>query len=179
MLIDDMSITFMEPCISDSKKIRFIGEMSADVSEVLPYLNAVLKNATYNKNIPNLAFSKDGHNFTLQNSKLTVTKVLNQTEAWQIMDWVKEFVNDVYMRREEITPNHEMRAKVSPLHVYAQLPKTNCKLCGEPTCLAFASELVTREKNIDICEPLFTEKYTKQRSAMREIVNAIGTDMPE
>ena len=30
----------------------------------------------------------------------------------------------------------------SPLNLYKQLPQTNCKECGEQTCMAFAAGLI-------------------------------------
>ena len=95
------------------------------------------------------------------------------------MDWVKEFLNDVYDRREEITPDHEMRAKPTPLQLYTLLPRTNCKKCGEPTCLAFAAKLIIGQKTIDKCQPLFTDEYANLRKAMRELMVAIGNEMSE
>ena len=35
--------------------------------------------------------------------------------------------------------------EISPLHVYKLLPRTNCKICGEENCMAFATKVVNRE----------------------------------
>ncbi|HHT9120241.1 MAG TPA: acetyl-CoA decarbonylase/synthase complex subunit gamma [Candidatus Hypogeohydataceae bacterium YC41] len=37
------------------------------------------------------------------------------------------------------------------LDIYKLLPKTNCKKCGRPTCLAFAMQLAQKKANIDEC----------------------------
>ncbi|MBC7346196.1 MAG: acetyl-CoA decarbonylase/synthase complex subunit gamma, partial [Clostridia bacterium] len=37
------------------------------------------------------------------------------------------------------------------LEIYKQLPKTNCKECGHPTCLAFAMALASGKASLDAC----------------------------
>ena len=40
---------------------------------------------------------------------------------------------------------------LSGLEVYKLLPKTNCKECGFPTCLAFAMKLAAKQVELDTC----------------------------
>jgi len=52
--------------------------------------------------------------------------------------------------------------ELSPIDVYMQLPKTNCKKCGLENCMAFATRLVNREIVLELCTPLVEEKqYAK------------------
>ena len=37
------------------------------------------------------------------------------------------------------------------LEIFKQLPKTNCKECGQPTCLAFAMQLAAGKASLDTC----------------------------
>ena len=40
---------------------------------------------------------------------------------------------------------------LSGVEIFKMLPKTNCKKCGHPTCLAFAMKLAQRQISIDAC----------------------------
>jgi len=61
--------------------------------------------------------------------------------------------------------------ETSPLNLYKQLPQTNCKECGEETCMAFAAGLIARTRSVDDCKPLVKEKkYAKKLAALRSIV---------
>jgi acetyl-CoA decarbonylase/synthase complex subunit gamma len=40
---------------------------------------------------------------------------------------------------------------LSGLDIFKQLPKTNCKECGQPTCLAFAMALASGKASLDKC----------------------------
>lgn len=42
----------------------------------------------------------------------------------------------------------------NPLGIYKLLPKSNCKLCGVATCLAFAAEIIKGQKRLDECPHL-------------------------
>ena len=35
------------------------------------------------------------------------------------------------------------------LEIYKQLPKTNCRDCGVPTCLAFAMKIATKQISLE------------------------------
>jgi acetyl-CoA decarbonylase/synthase, CODH/ACS complex subunit gamma len=46
---------------------------------------------------------------------------------------------------------------LSGLQVYKLLPKTNCKDCGFPTCLAFAMKLAAKQVDLDTCPHVSAE----------------------
>jgi len=61
--------------------------------------------------------------------------------------------------------------ETSPLNLYKQLPQTNCKKCGEETCMAFAAGLIARTRKVEDCTPLVDEKkYAKKLEALKSIV---------
>ena len=62
---------------------------------------------------------------------------------------------------------------VSAMEVYQLLPKTNCKECGLPTCIAFAVDLIGRKKKIEDCPPLFEPKYEKKREKLFSLLGDI------
>ncbi|MCE5195517.1 MAG: acetyl-CoA decarbonylase/synthase complex subunit gamma, partial [Nitrospiraceae bacterium] len=43
------------------------------------------------------------------------------------------------------------------VEIFKLLPKTNCKKCGHPTCLAFAMKLAQRQVTIDLCPDVSEE----------------------
>jgi len=46
--------------------------------------------------------------------------------------------------------------KLNVAEILKHLPKTNCKKCGELTCMAFAARLAKRDISLEACPPLFT-----------------------
>ncbi|MCL7452045.1 MAG: acetyl-CoA decarbonylase/synthase complex subunit gamma [Anaerolineae bacterium] len=46
---------------------------------------------------------------------------------------------------------------LSGLQIYKLLPKTNCKDCGYPTCLAFAMKLAAKQASLDDCPHVSAE----------------------
>lgn len=51
---------------------------------------------------------------------------------------------------------------VKPLDVYNLLPQLNCKLCGESSCLAFATKLASRQTSLDKCPYLADPRFAGQ-----------------
>ncbi len=46
---------------------------------------------------------------------------------------------------------------LSGVEIFKLLPKTNCKKCGHPTCLAFAMKLAQRQATLDACPDVSEE----------------------
>ncbi|MBM3251285.1 MAG: acetyl-CoA decarbonylase/synthase complex subunit gamma [Candidatus Omnitrophica bacterium] len=54
---------------------------------------------------------------------------------------------------------------LSGLDIYKHLPKTNCRECGFPTCLAFAMALAKKQATLDKCPYVTEEAKQKLESA--------------
>jgi len=67
------------------------------------------------------------------------------------------------------------------LEIYKQLPKTNCKDCGFPTCLAFAMKMAAKQVSLDKCPHVSEEAKAALESASRPPIQlvTIGTDSNE
>lgn len=173
--LKSITLCYVAPCIADEKKIRLIAYFNRDISEILPYLNTVIKGASYNKNAPTLTFAKLRRMINLYNIKVTIAKADDIIDAWQVLDELKALINETYKNRAKIKPNYEGRVKVTALQIYGWLPKSNCRACGEATCLAFAVKLLQGEQKLGNCTPLSREqKFSENRKIMNEITEALG-----
>ncbi|MCM8763124.1 MAG: hypothetical protein NC829_01970 [Candidatus Omnitrophica bacterium] len=173
--LKSITLCYVAPCIADPKKIRLIAYFSCDISEILPYLNAVIKGASYNKNAPTLTYTKGQRVINLYNIKVAIAKADDIIDAWNILNEIKGLINKTYQNRDKIKPNYEEKIKVTALQIYGWLPKTNCKACGEATCLAFAVKLLLGEQKLENCKPLFSDdKFAENKLIMQEMVGALG-----
>lgn len=66
---------------------------------------------------------------------------------------------------------------LSGLDIYKLLPKTNCKECGFPTCLAFAMQLAKKAVSIDKCPTVTPESKAALEQASQPPIRlvSIGT----
>ena len=64
------------------------------------------------------------------------------------------------------------------LDIYKQLPKTNCKDCGVPTCLAFAMKVASGQAGLDSCPHLTADARARldEASAPPQRLVKIGDD---
>jgi len=60
-----------------------------------------------------------------------------------------------------------------PLDVYALLPQTNCRRCGEAACMAFAFALLEARRQTDECPLLREENATGQRETLRGLLGNV------
>jgi ArsR family metal-binding transcriptional regulator len=178
MMLHSYIITRVLPCLADPEKIRVIAEISDEIHEVFPYLNATLKGCIYNHPALTLTIKKDGKLFTLHAQHITLAKIEDEKEAEEILIWLKNLINKTYENRDKIEPNYSKGAELKALDIFKLLPGTSCKKCGELTCLAFAVKLVGRDIEITKCAPLFSEKYQEKRNVLFDLLHGAGYQIP-
>ncbi len=129
---------FNPTCNSYFQSVHCIAHLDEDIGEALPYLNAVLGGDTYIKEPPSVTFKMNGKLVTVHGRKIAVNALRDEAEARAILEWLKKEINDAWDNRENIAPKFDGKSKPHPLTIYRFLPRTNCKACGQPTCMAFA-----------------------------------------
>ena len=60
------------------------------------------------------------------------------------------------------------------LQIYRLLPRTNCKECGVPTCLAFAMRLAQGQANLSDCPYVSEEAKASLAAASRPAIRLVG-----
>lgn len=68
----------------------------------------------------------------------------------------------------------ERMSQLNFMDIYKLLPKTNCKECDLPTCMAFALALVKGEKQPKDCPPLLKPKYKQNLDKLNELFEDLG-----
>lgn len=175
MYLENISLIYMSPCVADDTKIRFKAELSCSIKELMPYLNAVIKHATFNPKTNTMFFTQGVRMITLTDRGLAVARASDLTDAHKIMDFIKDKVNEVHNNKNGITPVYDKRVNITALDIFSYLPKSNCKKCGEPGCLAFAVKLLLAEQKLPACEPLATDiKYKEHKKELEELALALG-----
>jgi ArsR family metal-binding transcriptional regulator len=167
-------IVVLAPCIADPSKIRLVAHISGDLAQVFPYLNGHMQGASYNPNGPSLTFMEAYRMIALYPHRIAVAKADEIVDAWRALEMLRVETNSCWQNRGQITPSYEMRRKPPALEIYFRLPKTNCKLCGEKTCLAFALRLWSGEVIPRQCKPVFDGAFNHLKDALLEICQGLG-----
>ena len=170
-------IMVLAPCVADEVRIRLVAHISGDLGPVMPYLNATKASGLYCPDGPTFTFMEGARMISLYSRRVTVAKADEIVDAWRTLEQVRVWVNEVWQRRETITPCHEMRHRPPALEVYKRLPGTNCRACGEKTCLAFALRLWKAEVSPAQCEPIFAGQFGHLRPALLSICAGLGVDI--
>jgi ArsR family metal-binding transcriptional regulator len=137
--------------------------LERDVGPALPYLNKVLGGFKYIKDPPSVTFRAQGKLITVHGRKIAVNALKDETEARKIVDWLLREIDAAWQNRDNIEPTHKGLPRPGMIEILKRLPKTNCKKCGAPTCLVFATLLADGAKSVSDCSPL-TEAAQKKLS---------------
>jgi len=151
-------------CNNTFQSLHCIAHLDEDISDVLPYLNAVLGGDTYIKDPPSVTFRTQGKLITVHARKIAVNALRDEAEAHHIMGWLKNEINDAWEHRVAIEPKYDGKSKPHLLEIYKRLPKTNCRKCGQPTCMMFASLATEGIKGYDDCPEMTEENAIKLKN---------------
>jgi ArsR family metal-binding transcriptional regulator len=158
------------PCEPGAEKWSAMAVLDDDIGEVLPYLNAALKRATYNHAARALTWHMGGHSIAIRPREIAVGNLPDQETAAVEIKRVVDLVNRTWERRAEITPSTETRQRLKPMDVYRLLPGTNCKACGQPTCFTFALKVTAGEFEPGQCAPLLADIYREKREKLLQML---------
>ena len=125
--------------------------MDAEVSHLFPYIKAEFKDSLFYKNPDFIKFTFDGIACALYPQNAIVAPFADRNEAVNFIDRFIAFLNDIDSRKDSITPSFEYYEHISVLDILKKLPKTNCKECGLPSCMAFANAVSNGDKVLEEC----------------------------
>jgi len=145
---------FNNECMSSVMSVQCFAHLNEDVGEALPYLNALLGGHTYTQDPPSITFKVQGKLITVHSKKIAINALKDAEEATKIIEWLKREINTAWKNRGEIEPSYESAPMPKVLEILKQLPKTNCKECGQTTCMVFASMVAEGAKGVEDCPPL-------------------------
>jgi ArsR family metal-binding transcriptional regulator len=169
-------IMVLAPCIADPSKIRIIAYISGNLADVFPYMNAKMGGASYNPHGPIFTFMDGYKMVSLYPQRIAVAKADEIVDAWRVLEMIRVQANACWNNRSQIEPNYETRKKPPALEIYFRLPKTNCKQCGEKTCLAFALHLRSGKAVPSQCREIFAGKFGHLKDALLEICGGMGVE---
>lgn len=175
MLVIAIKLTHTYPCLAEPGKIVVVGEPDAPIDGVLPLLNAITPNVvSYNPLSGVMTLRRKPGLITLYPRRVTITQVAGVEEGLELLAAVRDLVNQVWAQRDQIQPRPEGRRTPRPLDVYELLPRTNCRACGEATCMAFAFGLLEGRHRPEGCPPLGEPAAAAQRHALQDLLPPDG-----
>ena len=166
---------FRPKCDYTKEILHGLATFDTDISPVFPYLNAELGGWDYDRDNQVLMLKlSDGKWITLHPQKIAIRGARDLEEAKALLAWIQAQINDIYARREAITPRYVSQASLKVIEILRLLPMTNCKACGYAACMAYAAALREGEISLQACTPLWEEKYREKRDKLQAYLESFG-----
>lgn len=154
MYLESIALVRTTPCLAEPGKIIVTGRPSNSLETVIPYLASLPNAISFNPETSTLTLRRRPGFITLYADKVHITQVKDVNEGLALLEALKEAINATWERRHELVAATKKSKAPRPLDVYALLPQTNCKQCGEATCMAFAFGLLMHTRTLEGCPPL-------------------------
>jgi ArsR family metal-binding transcriptional regulator len=161
MLLNQYRMRFVRPPNPTALHLRCFARLEDDLSEVLPYLNTRLKGHEFCPEPPSLTLKYRAKMITLTAHEIAINMVKDQAEAEEILEWLKQEINATWEQRAEIVPSYAVAAPPRIFEIFKLLPRTNCRACGQPTCMVFAVQVSQGTQTLAACSSL--EKDNREK----------------
>lgn len=165
MLLTSFTTEFSNAaCRPEAQTLHCVARLDQDVGAALPYLNAVLGADTYIREPPSATFRSQGKLITVHADRIAINAIKDPAEAETILVWLQREINAAWEKRAEIEPSFSAAPRPQMMEILRLLPKTNCKQCGQPTCIVFAAMAAEGGKAAEHC-PALSPEAKKQLTA--------------
>lgn len=164
---------FRSKCDAESQTLMCYAHLASDVSDALPYLNAVLCGFTYIKDPPSVTFKASGKLITVHADKIAVNALKDEEEADKILSWLQNEINHAWENRKNIQPSFESAGQPKIIDILKLLPKTNCGDCIAPTCMVFAVQVSEGGKASSQCPHMSEEA----RSSLADYMDKFNVNL--
>lgn len=166
-LIADYEMQLIEPgCAPGASRWNALLTFPNDISEVFPYLNGQFDGIWYDHENKTLIWRDDGQMYACRPREIRIAQVIDPQNARESAEEIISRINHVWEKREQITPRYTERKPVPIIDIFKLLPQTNCKLCGRPTCMAFAADLSQGKALIEDCPPLCQPEHSASKEKL-------------
>ena len=162
---------FNSKCNPGAMAVHCFAHLDQDVTPALPYLNTALGGFEYLRDPPSVTFKVHGKLITVDGRRIAVNALKDEAEARKIVEWLKREINDAWKDRALIVPSVKGAPRPQLIEILKLLPKTNCRQCGEPTCMVFAARLAEGAKGVEACPPLDSD----QRSGIENYLSRFSS----
>ena len=169
-LITHYDIEIVEPgCSPGSGRYGLRVVIVEDISEIMPYINAIAVNAWYDHDNTTLILKEPGQAFAMRPHEIRIARLSEPARASEVGAAVVAKINEIWAERERIVPRFETRNLPSVIDILKLLPRNNCRQCGYATCLAFAAALRSSQASVDACVPLSSAGQESRRQRVSEL----------
>jgi len=172
MYIETITLIKILPCLAEPGKIIVIGEPSRRLDDVLPYLATLPNVISYNPDTCTLTLRRQPGFISLYSDKVYITKVKDTEEGLELFKALVDAINATWEHRAELVAMTARKHTPRPLDIWTLLPQTNCKICGEATCMAFACNLLLHVRVLEECIPLYSDAtFTERQTTLFALLN--------
>ncbi|MFC1813847.1 hypothetical protein ACFL03_14270, partial [Thermodesulfobacteriota bacterium] len=93
-------------------------KLDKDVSLLFPYINATFQDAKFYDKPEYIQFIIDGFQCTLYPSEVIAAPFTDQDQALNFLKRLIDFLNDLYVRKDSVKPNHKKIRPISVLDIF-------------------------------------------------------------
>ncbi len=129
-------------------------KLNQNVAPLFPYINGEMEGALWYEHPGHIRFLYEDYRCLLYPEQASAHFFETRADAQSFPGRFTDLLNSIDAKKENIRPCFDCIFKVPVMDILKILPKTNCRECGYPTCMAFAAAVAGGKAMADQCPAL-------------------------
>ncbi|MFC1895816.1 (Fe-S)-binding protein [Thermodesulfobacteriota bacterium] len=141
-------------CNPRFESVHCTARLHEHVGAVSPYLNAVPGGTQYFNDPQEVMFHHHGRIIEVEAREIAINALKDEQEADRILEWLKSAITQTWENCTTTKPCQTGKTRPKLMEIFRLLPKTNCRKCGQPTCMVFAAQVADGGRGVEFCPEL-------------------------
>ncbi len=173
-IMGSIHIEKAEQSLSDPQRIRVEAAVEKDATSLIPLMARIIRGGAFHPQGPVLAFEEEHRLVTIFPRVIGLSRLDDLLDLWIMMRTTVELFCEAWQRRFSLEPVREPRQGISAAEIFKRLPGIDCRECGSPGCMEFATGLLLGTSTLEHCKPLFEEEYSCHLRSLTWLLRGMG-----
>ncbi len=174
-VIGDLCVTSIRKSLTDPDKVHVEITTGLDLGLLVPVMARMIRGGVFHPEGPLLAFEEEHRLIAVSGRTIWISRARDLLDFWIVLRTLMELIVTAWDSRNCVEPETQPRQGIGTVEIFRRLPGENCGQCRRPTCMEFATGLLTGTSSVEECTPIM-EGDPQYLESLRWVLRVIGLD---
>ncbi|MEW6348570.1 MAG: (Fe-S)-binding protein [Thermodesulfobacteriota bacterium] len=174
-VIGDLRIMSIRKSLTDPDKLHVEMATALDLGLLIPIMARMIRGGVFHPEGPLLAFEEEHRLIGASGRTIWISRADDLLDFWIVLRTMVELIVSAWDGQHRVEPETQPRQGIGTVEIFRRLPGENCGQCRRPTCMEFATGLLTGTCTVDECIPIM-KGDPQHLESLRWVLRVIGLD---
>ncbi len=173
--LGDLRAVSIRKSLTDPARLHAHMVTAVDMGFLIPIMAKMIRGGVFDPHGPLLAFEEEHRLIAVSGKDLVISRADDLPDFWIMLRTMVELTVAAWNNQDAIEAETDARLGIGTVEIFRRLPGHNCGQCQRPTCMEFATGLLTGSCSVVECLPVM-EGDARYLESLRWLLGALGLD---